>query len=62
MNEARHSAPTTVAATALRHEGRNLSLQSRRTRGLAELLERRPELRGVGTWTEHIAESVLWSA
>ena len=46
----------------LRLEGRNLALQSRRTLGLADLLDRRPELRGVTTWTEEVAQSVLWSA
>ena len=48
-----------LAAT---RQGRDLGLQSRRTLGLAELLRRRPELRGVCTWAEEIAESVLWSA
>jgi hypothetical protein len=35
---------------------------SRQTFGVRGLLERRPELRGVVTWSEEIAESVLWSA
>ncbi len=35
---------------------------SRQTLGVRGLLERRPELRGVVTWSEEIAESVLWSA
>lgn len=35
---------------------------SRQTLGVRDLLERRPELRGVVTWSEEIAESVLWSA
>ena len=43
-------------------EARDLSLQSRRTLGLADLLERRPDLRGVSTWAEEVARSVLWSA
>ena len=43
-------------------DGRRLSLESRRTLGLAELLERRPELRGVGRWGEDITELALWSA
>lgn len=46
----------------LRLDGRDLALQSRRTLGLAELLDRRPELRGVTAWTEEVAQSVLWSA
>ena len=46
----------------LRLEGRDLALQSRRTLGLADLLDRRPELRGLTTWAEEVAESVLWSA
>jgi hypothetical protein len=45
-----------------RLEGRDLALQSRRTLGLADLLDRRPELRGLATWAEEVAESVLWSA
>lgn len=45
-----------------RPEGRDLSLQSRRTLGLTDLLSRRPELRGVSTWAEEVADSVLWSA
>jgi len=43
-------------------DGRDLALQSRRTLGLSDLLRRRPELRGVSTWAEEIAESVLWTA
>ncbi|GAA1478809.1 hypothetical protein GCM10009623_32550 [Nocardioides aestuarii] len=35
---------------------------SRQTMGMAGLLERRPELRGVSTWSEGVVESVLWSA
>ena len=35
---------------------------SRQALGVRGLLERRPELRGVVTWSEEIAESVLWSA
>ena len=35
---------------------------SRQTLGVRGLLERRPELRGVATSSEEIAESVLWSA
>ncbi|MGH3348744.1 MAG: hypothetical protein ACRDO4_17325 [Nocardioides sp.] len=35
---------------------------SRQTLGVRDLLERRPELRGVVRWSEEIAESVLWSA
>lgn len=35
---------------------------SRQTLGMAGLLERRPELRGVSTWSEGVVESVLWSA
>ncbi len=46
----------------VRREGRDLALQSRRTLALADLLERRPDLRGVGTWAEEVARSVLWSA
>lgn len=45
-----------------RREGRDLALLSRRTLGLVDLLDRRPELRGMSTWTEEVAESVLWSA
>ena len=62
MDEARHTIRSLHGTSVSRHEGRNLALQSRRTRGLAELLDRRPELRGLGTWPEHVAESVLWSA
>jgi hypothetical protein len=47
---------------AAAREGRDLTLQSRRTLGLADLLERRPELRGVSSWAEDVAEYVLWSA
>jgi hypothetical protein len=35
---------------------------SRQTMGMAGLLERRPELRGVSVWSEGVVESVLWSA
>ncbi len=35
---------------------------SRQTMGMAGLLQRRPELRGVATWSEGVVESVLWSA
>ncbi|MEJ7795331.1 MAG: hypothetical protein WKF50_07250 [Nocardioides sp.] len=35
---------------------------SRQALGMAGLLERRPELRGVATWSEGVVESVLWSA
>lgn len=35
---------------------------SRQTMGMAGLLDRRPELRGVSTWSEGVVESVLWSA
>ena len=52
-----HREPGTTARA-----GRNLALQSRRTLDLAELLDRRPDLRGVSTWSEEIALSVLWSA
>lgn len=51
--------PDRVESTLAR---RNLALQSRRSLGLNDLLSRRPELRGVSTWTEDFAESVLWSA
>jgi hypothetical protein len=43
-------------------EGRDLALQSRRVLGLSTLLQRRPELRGVGTWPEEMVQHVLWSA
>ncbi len=35
---------------------------SRQTVGAAGLYERRPELRGVSTWSEVVVDSVLWSA
>lgn len=35
---------------------------SRQAMGLAGLLDRRPELRGVCTWSEGVVESVRWSA
>lgn len=35
---------------------------SRQTMGMSGLLDRRPELRGVSTWSEGVVESVLWSA
>jgi len=35
---------------------------SRQTLGMSGRLERRPELRGVATWSEGVVESVLWSA
>ena len=35
---------------------------SRQALGMGGLLERRPELRGVATWSEGVVESVLWSA
>jgi hypothetical protein len=47
---------------AVPYEGRDLALQSRRVLGLARLLERRPELRGVSTWSEEMVQHVLWSA
>lgn len=43
-------------------EGRDLTLRSRRVRGLAELLERRPELREVSAWSDEVTRHVLWSA
>jgi hypothetical protein len=55
MTDVRRPAP-------VRHEGRDLALQSRRTLGLADLLERRPELRGISGWAEEVVGSVLWSA
>ena len=42
--------------------GRDLARLSRRTLGLTDLLERRPELRGVSTSAEELVHSVLWSA
>ena len=51
--------PTTAPA---RREGRDLALQSRRTLGLADLLQRRPELCGVSAWAEDAVQHVLWSA
>ncbi len=44
-----------------RGDGR-LRRLSRQTIGMAGLLQRRPELRGVSTWSEGVVESVLWSA
>ena len=43
-------------------EGRDLALRSRRVLGLAELLERRPELREVSAWSDEVTRHVLWSA
>ena len=51
--------PTTAPA---RREGRDLALPSRRTLGLADLLQRRPELCGVSAWAEDAVQHVLWSA
>lgn len=45
-----------------RPSDRALRRLSRQTLGVQGLLERRPDLRGVVTWSEEIAESVLWSA
>ena len=49
------------AATAPREE-RDLDLRSRRILGLAELLERRPELREVSAWSDEVTRHVRWSA
>lgn len=50
------------AAALRRPSDEALRRLSRQTLGVRGLLERRPELRGVVTWSEEIAESVLWSA
>jgi hypothetical protein len=55
-----HATHPVTTDTDLPATGRNLALQSRRTLGLTDLLSRRPDLRGVSTWSE-VAESVLWS-
>ena len=62
MEDALHQMTEPFDAVRAASEGRNLALQSRRTMGLNDLLTRRPELRGGSTWSEEIAESVLWSA
>jgi len=54
--------PRTPAPTDLRRVDSQLRRLSRQTMGMAGLLERRPELRGVSTWSEGVVESVLWSA
>lgn len=58
---ATHTTQPFDAVTAAR-EARKLALRSRRTLDLTDLLVRRPDLRGVSSWSEEIAESVLWSA
>ena len=56
-------APTTVRdPLEVRRVDSQLRRLSRQTMGMAGLLERRPELRGVATWSEGVVESVLWSA
>ena len=60
--------PATEGATSVhdplevRRVDSQLRRLSRQTMGMAGLLERRPELRGVATWSEGVVESVLWSA
>ena len=54
--------PRTPAPTDLLRVDSQLRRLSRQTMGMAGLLERRPELRGVSTWSEGVVESVLWSA
>lgn len=54
-------APTADPAELVRGDSQ-LRRLSRQTMGMAGLLERRPELRGVSTWSEGVVESVLWSA
>ncbi len=46
----------------LHREDSQLKRLSRQTMGMSGLLDRRPELRGVSTWSEGVVESVLWSA
>jgi hypothetical protein len=58
-----HLAPAVVAdPLETRRVDSQLRRLSRQTMGMAGLLERRPELRGVATWSEGVVESVLWSA
>jgi hypothetical protein len=58
-----HLTPTTVPdPLETRRVDSQLRRLSRQTMGMAGLLERRPELRGVATWSEGVVESVLWSA
>lgn len=54
-----HPAPEPLEFRRVDSQLRRLS---RQTMGMAGLLERRPELRGVATWSEGVVESVLWSA
>jgi hypothetical protein len=51
-----------LGAAPRRPSDQALRRLSRQTLGVRGLLDRRPDLRGVVTWSEEIAESVLWSA
>ena len=58
------SEPTLRPTSSLdaRREDARLRRLSRQTLGASGLLERRPELKDVATWSDGVVESVLWSA
>jgi hypothetical protein len=57
-----HRAPEPLEPLEFRRVDSQLRRLSRQTMGMSGLLERRPELRGVASWSEGVVESVLWSA
>jgi hypothetical protein len=57
-----HSFPTDNADRDALREDSRIRRRSRQALGVADLLERRPELRGVSTFSDEVVEAVLWTA